>query len=173
MPASAEPWVEVGDRALRSDIEILAARGLIDSATTTWPLPAGEFERLSDSEALQSQPEYVQLAARRVLERLLGEGQPRGLVPEADLSLTNHPDTIRDFGVLARDKAGGGAGLIWDSDHVSAGLRVNSQPRVDGHDSQLAFDGSYLSALVGNWQLYGGMVDQWYGPGWTSSLVLS
>lgn len=173
VPASAEPWVEVGDRALRGDIEILAARGLIDSATTTWPLPAGEFERLSDSQILQSQPEYVQLAAQRVLERLVGEGQSRGLVPEAGLSLTNHPDTIRDFGPLARDKVGGGAGLIWDSDHVSVGLRVNSQPRVDDHDSQLAFDGSYLSVLVGNWQLYGGMVDQWYGPGWTSSLVLS
>ena len=171
--AYAEPWLEVGDRTLRSDIEILAARGLIDNAITTWPLPAGEFERLSDSQLLQDQPEYVQLAARRVLERLLGDGQPRGLSPEADLSLTNHPDTIRDFGTLARDKAGGGVGLVWDSDHISAGLRVNSQPRVDDHDSQLALDGSYLSALVGNWQLYGGMVDQWYGPGWTSSLILS
>lgn len=172
-PVRAEPWVEVGDRGLRSDIEILVARGLIDGPTTTWPLPAGQFERLSGDLLLANQPEYVQLAAKRVLARLLGEGQPQGLVPEAELRLTNSPNTVHDFGTTARDKATGSAGFVWDSDHFSAGLRVGSQPRLDNSDSQLALDGTYLSFLAGNWQLYGGLIDKWYGPGWTSSLTLS
>ena len=44
-----EPWLEVGDLALRSDVEILAARGLIDGPTTTWPLPHTIMLRLSAS----------------------------------------------------------------------------------------------------------------------------
>jgi hypothetical protein len=172
-PAGAEPWVEVGDRPLRSDIEILAARGLIDGPITTWPIPAGQFEKLSSDTALQDQPEYVQQAARRVLRRLLGEGQPQGLVPQARLGATNDPDTVRDFGYLAREKFNALAGLLYDSDHFSAALRVSDEPRIDDSDTQVGLDGSYLSVLLGNWQLYGGWVDQWYGPGWISSLTLS
>jgi hypothetical protein len=172
-PARAEPWIEVGDRAVRSDLEILAGRGLIDGLVTTWPIPAGQMSRLSDDVLLAREPEYVRLAARRVLAKLIGEGQPRGLVPEVALRGTNHPDTIRDFGALARDKISGGVGLVLDTDRLSAGLRVNSEPRLANSGSRAAFDGSYLSALAGNWQIYGGAVDQWYGPGWTSSLILS
>ena len=173
MPAVAEPWIEVGDRALRSDIEILAARGLIDGPITTWPIPAGQLERLSGNLLLVQEPEYVQMAAQRVVQRLIGDGQPQGLVPEASIRGTNDPETIRDFGTVARGKFNAQTGLILDTDHFSAGLRVSNQPRNDNSDTGVAFDGSYLSILLGNWQMYGGFIDKWYGPGWASSLILS
>lgn len=171
--ARAEPWIDVGDRALRSDIEILAARGLIDGPITTWPIPAGQFEKLSTNLLLEKEPEYVQFAAHRVLQRLQGRGQPQGLVPEASASGTNHPDTVRDFGDMSREKFNAMAGVVYDSDHFSAGLKVSDEPRIDDRHARVGLDGSYLSALLWNWQLYGGWVDQWYGPGWTSSLTLS
>jgi hypothetical protein len=171
--AKAEPWLEVGDRTMRSDFEILVAAGVLDGPVTTWPIPAGELSHLSEPARLDGQPQYVQFAAHRILNRLIGEGQPQGLVPEAWLRATNEPDVVRDFGTLARDKVGGEVGVVLDTNKFSGALRVSSQPQLDDQNSQLALDGSYLSFLLWNWQLYGGFVDQWFGPGWTSSLILS
>ena len=39
--ASAAPWSETGDAQLRSDLELLAAAGVIDNVTTQWPIPWG------------------------------------------------------------------------------------------------------------------------------------
>src|SRR5215469_3643433 len=67
--SAAAPWAEVGDAQLRSDIEVLAASGLIDNVTTQWPLPwGGILYRLGQSDALDNQPDYVRAAAERVAQ---------------------------------------------------------------------------------------------------------
>jgi len=174
LSAQAAPWLEVGDRTLRSDVELLAAHGLIDSLVTTWPIPAGQMSRLNNARMLAHQPAYVQAAAQRVLARLLTDGQPRGWGGEAGMRRTHEPDTIRDFGTQAREDTQAQAGLSYDGNRFAMALRVSNQPSKDrdGHDV-VGLDGSYLTALVDNWQVYAGWVDQWYGPGWTSSLTLS
>jgi hypothetical protein len=172
-PALAEPWLEVGDASSRSDLEILVAHGLIEGPVETWPIPAGQLATLSDISHIADQPLYVQLAAERVLRHLYSDGQPEGLHPEAILRTTDQPDIIRGFESKARNEGDVRVGLIWDSSHISAGLRVGEQLRFNGDEAKFALDGTYTSLLIGNWQLYGGWVDQWYGPGWTSSLILS
>lgn len=171
--AVAKPWADVGDRTLRSDIELLAARGLVDGPTTTWPLPVGFFSRLRDESKLANQPVFIQLAAHRVLDKLGGRDANQGLKPGAELRLASEPDLLRDFGATARDQADVRAGLDYDGDRVAGALRAGTQSRFEGHDPKLAFDGSYLTVLAGNLQIYGGLIDKWYGPGWTSSLILS
>lgn len=168
--ASATPWAEVGDRALRNDIEILAARHLIDGPVTTWPIPVGFFARLRDSAALGEQPEYVRLAADRVLARLDGQA---GLRPAAEIRVASEPNLIRDFGAAARDEVDVRAGLDYDGDAFAVNLRVGALTGLDGDRYRFALDGSYASTLIGNWQLYGGWIDKWYGPGHASSLILS
>jgi hypothetical protein len=170
-PALAgEPWLEVGDSSLRSDVEILAAHGLIDGPTMTWPLPAGEIlARLSDDQAIRQQPAYVQAAAARVLAALDHDG----LSASADARLTNQPDTVRGFDAVARNQSDVDAGVEWAGDGLNARLRLGEQSRVDGEQGRFALDGSYVSGRLDNWLIYGGLVDQWYGPGWTSSLILS
>src|SRR3974390_3784926 len=67
--ARATPWAEVGDAQLRSDIEVLAAAGVIDNLTTQWPLAwGGIIARLEQMDGLDDQPEYVKEAAERVEE---------------------------------------------------------------------------------------------------------
>ncbi len=171
--ARAEPWLPVGDPTLRSDVEILAAHGLIDNLVTTWPIPAGQMSQLNNEQLIARQPEFVRMAAARVLSKLLRDGKPRGLEQEVGLRLTNEPDTVRDFGTAARSYVTGQAGLIWDAEQFGAALKLSDQPRLDGSHEGPALDGSYFSLLLDNWQLYGGWVDQWYGPGWTSSMTLS
>lgn len=169
-PAVAAPWAEVGDRGLRSDIELLAAHQLVDGPITTWPIPVGYFAALRDRANLSDQPEHVRLAAARVLARL---DSPTGLRPAAELRLATEPNLIRDFGAAARDEVDLRAGLNYDSDRFAAQLRVGALTGLDGDGYRFALDGSYASMLLGNWQLYGGTIDKWYGPGHSSSLILS
>lgn len=172
-PASADNWLEAGDRGLRSDVEILAAHGLIDGLVTTWPIPRGQLLRgLADAQRLEQQPEYVRRSAQRVLA-YLHDGEQPGLRPAAELRLSNHPDDIRDFGASARDEVDVAAGAGWNGGTASARLLVGAQSRYNGDRGRLRFDGSFVSARLDNWLVYGGLVDRWFGPGWTSSLILS
>ena len=170
-PASAgEPWLEVGDASLRSDVEILAAHGLIDGSTTQWPLPAGEIlAGLSDPDAIAKQPAYVRAAAARVLAAL----DHHGVAGTADARLTNQPDVVRGFDAEARNQSDVSAGVAYAGDGIAGQLKVGEQSRVDGRQGRFALDGSYIAGSFSNLLIYGGLVDQWYGPGWTSSLILS
>lgn len=168
--ARAAPWLEGGDRSLRHDVELLAARGLVRGPVTTWPIPAGVFAGLRDDAALNGQPLHVQTAARRVLARLNG---PSGTRPGAEIRLASAPNVIRDFGDVARDEADFRVGLNHDSARFAANLRVGGISGLDGEGWQPTLDGSWATALLGHWQVYGGLIDKWYGAGAVSSLILS
>lgn len=167
---AGEPWLEVGDSSLRSDVEILAAHSLIDGPTTTWPLPAGGIlAGLSDPDAIRRQPAYVQAAAARVLAAL----DHSGVGGSVQARVTSQTDAVRGFDDQARNQSDVGAGVEWAGDGLNARLKVGEQSRVDGRQGRFALDGSYVSGRVDNWLIYAGLVDQWYGPGWNSSLILS
>src|SRR5215472_11205475 len=84
--ARAAPFAETGDSQLRSDIEILAAAGVIDDVTTQWPFPwGGILYRLDLPEALAGQPQYVADAAKRVRARGKTETQTGQLRTSIDL----------------------------------------------------------------------------------------
>src|SRR5690348_14281922 len=92
-PSFASPWAEVGDSALRSDIEILAAAGIIDDVTSQWPLPWTAIARRIESAALARQPELVREAAERVLARAHHETAD-GWQAGASIDLTNRANVI-------------------------------------------------------------------------------
>jgi len=172
--AQTHPWAEVGDRALRSDIEILASRGLITGLVTTWPIPAGQLRGLSDNQRLQQEPEYVRLAAGRVLAHLQESSDTSdGVTGVVDARATNSPNVVRDFGTVARNQADVRIGLDWDDENAALSLRVGTQTRFSGDQKVLALDGSAISGVWSNLKFYGGWVDQWYGAGWDSSLIFS
>lgn len=170
MQVQAQPWAEVGDRALRSDIEILAAHGLIGGLTTTWPIPAGQLKGLLNNERLQYEPQYVQRAADRVMAYLRGRRALEGVV---EVRATNSPALVRDFGTVARDQADARVGADWSGENASASLRIGTQTRFSGDQKVAAMDGTAVSGVWDNVKFYGGWVDQWYGAGWDSSLILS
>jgi hypothetical protein len=174
LPALGDAWLDAGDRGLRNDVELLAAYGVIDGVITTWPIPEAQLRQgLSDLGRLYRQPGYVQEAAQRVLDRLDHAAQPAGLRPLAQQRLTNSADGIRDFGSEARNQVDVAGGLAWRGDVASARLLAGVQTGVDGRQAQPSLDGSRYLVNIDNWLAYAGWVDQWYGPGWTSSLILS
>jgi hypothetical protein len=170
--ARAEPWLEVGDRSVRSDLEIVAAAGLIDDVVTTWPIPKGQIlQGLADQERLARQPEYVQEAAQHLLATFYQHAD--GLQPVGSGRFTNRADVIRDFGTLARNDVDVRGGGEWNGNWFDAKALIGDQSRFNTHETRLSFDDSFVSARAGNWLFYGGWVQHWYGPGQVSSLVLS
>ena len=64
-----------------------------------------------------------------------------------------------------------GAEFMWSSTAIR--INIGLQSDIDFGDAHPVFDGSYIAQEAGNWLLYGGYVDQWWGGGWGGSIVLS
>ena len=173
VPAFASPWAEVGDNQLRADIEILAAAGVIDDVTTQWPLPWTSIVRGLEGASLAGQPQAVQAAAQRVLARAESENRP-GLSGQFTLDATNDPSVVHGFDSLDRGEGQSQVALSYSGDSTSARLAVGAYTdNFRGHGTKLMLDNSYVAQKVGDALLYGGWLDQWWGPGWISALSLS
>lgn len=173
VPAFASPWAEVGDNQLRSDIEILAAAGVLDGITTHWPLPWISIVHAIRKSSLSRQPTSVQAAAARVLRRSDDENRP-GLSASFYADATNTPSLVYGFDGMGRGKGqaqlsiSGNSGIF--SGRVSLGALATD---FHGNQIKLMPDGTYVSAKVGGALVYAGYLDHWWGPGEISALSLS
>jgi Capsule assembly protein Wzi len=173
-PALAGPWAQAGDPRLRSDIEVLAAAGVIDNVTMTWPLPwGGILARLERPGALEGQPAYVRAAAERVRARGMEETKLHHARVSMTADATNGPDVVRGFDAMGREDEQGLASLdyLWSSTAVHLALGAQSTNRVD--HQVFVPDGSYIAQRIGNAGIYVGYVPHWWGPGWISALSVS
>ncbi|WP_168146378.1 capsule assembly Wzi family protein [Solimonas marina] len=167
--ARATPWLEAGDNGLRSDVELLASHGLINALVTSWPLPAGQFSALDDTQRLANEPLFIQQAAARVRAAL----QRSDLDPQLNVRGTSHPAVVRSFQTTARADVDVWGQALAIAGPVDGQLRVGLRADGDLHHSDVVLDGSYLTTHFGNALVYGGWIDEWNGPGWISSLILS
>lgn len=173
MPALASPWAEVGDRVLRNDIEILAAYGLVGELLTTWPIPWAQISyQLPPYDDPSLQP-HVRRSLERVRARLAEETATGQVRLGAVARLTNEPSLVRDFGTTAREDIDVRARAEYMGRSTALRLSIGFQGDAGFDDGELTLDDSYIAQAMGNWLFYGGWVDQWWGPGWSSSLILS
>jgi len=172
--ARATPWAEVGDLQLRSDIEVLAAAGLVDNVTMQWPMPwGGIVASLEKVDSLEGQPEYVREAAERVEEKARREVQTDRMTYDLSADFTNAPAVVRDFGAMGRQDVQGSIAAEWTGNNTAIRVQVGGQT-LNRYDHQsLMFDGSYLAQRIGNVALYVGYQTHWWGPGWDTALSLS
>ncbi len=170
-PAAAAPWAEPGDRRLRNDIELLADYNVIKGPITSWPIPWAQISASLANLGDRALPLHVQRAIDRVERLMPGREDRQGIQTQFGFSVTNEPALIRDFGDSAR---GDGETFVrlerqWSSTYVSARVGYRDDPRNgDRH-----FDGSYLAQAIGNWALYGGYMEQWWGSGQEAALIFS
>lgn len=171
--ASAGPWAEVGDSRLRSDIEILAAAGVIDNVTMQWPLPWSTIlARLNRPGALDGQPAYVWAAARRVALRARRDTHMHRPRAGLQIDATNNPAVVRGFSAVTIDKAH--TSLSYEYVTTQSAIKISVGTEGEGPDHQgLMFDDSYAATLMGPVIVYAGYKTHWWGPGWVSALTLS
>ncbi len=172
--AHASPWAQVGDAQLRSDIELLAAAGVIDNVTTQWPIPwGGILYRLDRPDALNGQPAYVVEAARRLRARGKADVKTHELRTYFTLDATSSPAVVRGFDALGRQTVQSQFNLeyIWDTTAIHLAVGAQTADRFD-HQA-LVLDGSYIAQRIGNAAIYAGYMTHWWGPGWNTALSLS
>jgi hypothetical protein len=174
VPAYCSPWAEVGDAQLRSDLNLLAASGLIDDITTEWPLPwAGLLDQLRDESVLASQPAYVRAAAKRVLAKASKGLETNGITFSQSLDVTNLPSLVYGFDGLGRQVAETQSSGEFVSGSTAGRLSIGARTGETGDHQVLNLDNSYVGQRIGNAIVYGGYVTHWWGPGWISALQLS
>lgn len=169
--ASASPWAGPGDRQLRFDIELLADYGVIDGPVTSWPIPWAQITRGISENNDRIWPVHVERAIARIMGQVPKRRDYKQFGLNADLRGTNSARVVRGFDGGARTDADARFSIDrhWSSTFVQLQINVRDDPR----DGTVQFDGSYVAQAVGNWIFYGGLVDQWYGPGFDGGLVLT
>ncbi|MEJ0005777.1 MAG: capsule assembly Wzi family protein [Steroidobacteraceae bacterium] len=172
--ARAAPWAEVGDAQLRSDIETLAAAGVIDNLTTEWPVPWTRIlDRLSVSGSLTGQPAWVVDAAQRIRLKAAGQMAQDTSTFSAYFDATNAPAVVRGFDALGRENVQTQATLSWNGDTTFIQLSAGAQSH-DHFDAQsVVLDGTYIAKQIDGAAVYAGYLTHWWGPGWISALSLS
>lgn len=173
MPAAASAWAEVGDAVLRSDIEVLARYGLIAGLLTTWPIPWAQISYRLAVDDESSLPPHVRRSLKRVRARMAKDTVIKRFKVGAIGKLTNEPALVRGFGASGRREIDPRVRVEWMSRSFAGRLSVGYQSEIDFGDGDLAFDDSYLAVSIANLILYAGTLDQWWGPGEVSSLILS
>lgn len=166
-PALSQQWADTGDSALRRDVEILKAYNIIRGPVNTWPISWKQITKgieLSTNDAL---PAYVM----RAIDRIKSKSPNKEWRFSSDLRLSNEPNLVRGFGDTARADADITLSAERHSSKFSAKVSVNYQK--DHTYNEVTLDGSYLAAKLGNWSLYGGAIDRWWGPGQDNTLLLS
>lgn len=171
-PVQASPWAEVGDRQLRSDIEVLAAYGLIDGVVTTWPIPWVQVSRALDADDSELPP-HVRRSLKRVRVRFADETKQYRQKLSGSARVTNEPALVRDFGETARRQVDLEAGVEYMWSSTAFRLNLGFEGDVDSSAQSLVLDGTYIAQEAANLLFYGGYVDQWWGGGWIGSLILS
>jgi hypothetical protein len=169
-PALAGPFAEVGDRQLRQDVELLGAAGLIEGPVNSWPLPWAQIDaglnRAHDGRVLD--PHL--LAAVNRLDRL-ADFAARRIAVDARLSATNSVAVARDFGNQARARGDAAGRVEFNGDTVSIAIGAGLRSGQGG--KAYNFEPLQIAVKLGNWALYAGLTEQWYGPGQDGALLWS
>lgn len=170
--AAAEPWTRVNDTLLRSDVELLADIGVLKGGVSTWPMNWSQIRGMLNSTDVETLPAYARDAYLR-LRSQAPEARNRGRNwgVEVTAAATNEAAVVRGFGAPARGDYDLQARFIgnWGGTTLSLGLGL----RDDDFSRAFHLDDSYLAQEVGNWILYAGTVQHWWGPGWSSALLQS
>ncbi len=170
--ASASPWLEVGELALRHDLQLLADAGVLTTPTTTWPIPWGAIARdLQRLDPEQLEPAW-RAAWRRLAARVEYVARYGELRQEFELNGRTGTRNLRWFNDTPRSEAEFRGALEGVLDGYAFRLSVEAVEQNEFEQDRYRFDDSYAAATLGNWVISAGALDQWWGPGWSGSLIL-
>ncbi len=170
--SQAEPWLAPGDVGLRSDIQLLADRGIIHAPITTWPVSWPDVVRdVADRDPAQ-EPDAMTSAALQRVQQAARHAMRSGGQFAATVRGAEKPIELRTFESTPRSDGELELGASWMSDHFVLNLEATGVANPTD-DQSFRPDGSYIGFNAGNFMISAGYVDRWWGPGWEGSLILS
>ena len=165
----AAPWADAGDRQLRFDIEVLKAAGVIRGPINSWPLPWAQIDNGISSIGGAPLAPHVAAALARV--RALSDRARQANTREVTAAGTNRVQLVRDFGGGARQK--GDAVFRGEIDTGAFFVSYGAGYRPGQAGKEYHFEPGYVAIKSGNWAVYAGFNELWFGPGNDGTLLFS
>ena len=163
--ASAQQWAAPGDANLRRDVELLKSYNIVRGPLNTWPVSWKQITAGINVD--QPYPVHVMRTIDRVTSKIPKKGGRASIIAR----YTNEPSLVRGFGDTASSDADLSASVGFTEESIEANVTVNYRDTVS--NNHINFDNSYIAAHLGNWSLYAGAIDRWWGPGQGNTLLLS
>ncbi len=169
VPAQAGPWLDTGDRQARNDVELLKSAGLMPGPINAWPLSWRQVDQGLQYAKRQPRAPHIEAAIRRL--DALSERALQSRRTEATIRVTTDPSLTRDFEDSARENIDVSGKTEVDLGRLTVSLGGGYREGQDGKDWHA--EESYAALALGEWALYGGYVERWWGPGQDSALLFS
>ncbi|UJF18543.1 capsule assembly Wzi family protein [Vibrio sp. SS-MA-C1-2] len=168
-------WIEADDLHLRADIQTLSDAGIITVPTTTYPLMwsgvIGNLNRTSSTKLADVSP-MIKDAYLRVKHRYQSIHRKNYVVEASVGGGTDEAARFQHFGSPLREKGEATVGVS-GMDGAFA-YNIEATYALDAQDDEdFRMDGSYISAIWGNWIFSAGQYSEFYGPGWDTGLIMS
>ncbi|MDG1707546.1 MAG: capsule assembly Wzi family protein, partial [Emcibacteraceae bacterium] len=135
----------------------------------TWPVSWRQITSNINISMDQTFPAHVM----RAIERVKNKIPNKGLRGSATLRYTNEPSLVRGFGDTATSDADMTVSASLTEEAIDVNVSVNYKNKVNFDNSNINLDNSYIATNLGNWSLYAGAIDRWWGPGQDNTLLLS
>ncbi|MGB0895007.1 MAG: capsule assembly Wzi family protein [Parashewanella sp.] len=163
-------WVDTSDIYLRSDIQALADAGIIKTPVNTFPLMWSGIKHDLTITNINKIPADLINTFNRVNKKATSAEQINST--SIDVTLATDPARFLHFGSDYREK--GQMTIKQSLDFQRIHFNLSASANLDATDDKtFRLDNSYLSIPIGNWQLSAGAFQQWYGPGYDTSLQKS
>lgn len=163
----ASPWVGTLDPQLHQDLVTLVEFEVVDAAATTYPVP---WKGIAD-QILHVDQQTLPQVARNALVRLrhyLRQQQSSDLRSFAELYAASDSHRFTSFDGEQAPSARFSQLTEYSHGAWSAQLALNVDSGGEKH-----LDQSYIAYQVAGWTFSISALDQWWGPGQSSSLILS
>lgn len=167
----ASPWIDASDLYTRIDIQNLANAGVITAPVTTFPLMWAAISDDLEKANTNDLPIYLVSAHSRLMNKYKQIKNNKNQ-QKIKLSLASDTKRFNSFGSSQHEKAQ--LSLSVEGMYGNWFGKLSTQFRkspIDGESKTL--DNSQIAYLAGNWMIKVGSYQQWWGPGWDSSLILS
>jgi hypothetical protein len=163
----ASPWIGTLEPQLHYDLQTLSEWGYLDAATTTFPTPwKGIAEQISALNMAALSPSAA-VAAQRLQHYLQLHKKQQNRTTISLYGATQESRFSRFDGEQGeKTQLNFSNEMYWGRWAVQ--VSANHEPGGKNH-----LDQSFIAYQFGDWNLRAGSIDQWWGPGQSSSLILS
>jgi hypothetical protein len=175
---AAAPLAAPGDARLRTDVELLRAHGYVLGPIDAWPLPWAQINRgVERARADPALPPHLQAAVNRVARLSAFHQQRTSYAVRA--AVTNDAALVRTFDRVARNQADASVsaahdrGALWVQWGVSWQSDGTERQEATRHGNGFSPDPTQVVLSLGNWAVYGGWMDTWWGAGQDGAMLFS
>ncbi|GGO71862.1 outer membrane protein in capsule/EPS biosynthesis locus [Bowmanella pacifica] len=165
--AVASPWIGTIEPALHSDLTLLAEKGLLKVAVTSFPVPWKGVDHELENLDPTLLDEEAWIAYSRLRHYLQQQKSAKSL-KVLTLQASSEEKRFKSFDEVSAEKGFARMSVSGDWGPLAYQISTNFAPGGERY-----WDQSFLAYQFGDWNLRVGALDQWWGPGQASSLILS